>query len=48
MQFEEWGVTGFASRYLADSSAVEDVASEYRWQFMKLRGLIPSPSTPAQ
>ena len=47
MQFEEWGVEGFAARYLADSAAVEDVASEYRWQFMKVRGLIPAPSVPA-
>ena len=47
MQFEEWGVEGFAARYLADSAAVEDVASEYRWQFMKLRGLVPAPSVPA-
>jgi hypothetical protein len=48
MQFEEWGVEGFASRYLADSAAVEDVASEYRWQFMKLRGLVPAPSVPSE
>ena len=48
MQFEEWGVEGFASRYLADSIAVEDVASEYRWQFMKLRGLVPAPSVPSE
>jgi hypothetical protein len=48
MQFEEWGVEGFATRYLADSSAVEDVASEYRWQFMKLRGLVPAPSVPSE
>jgi len=48
MQFEEWGIEGFATRYLADSAAVEDVASEYRWQFMKLRGLVPAPSVPSQ
>jgi hypothetical protein len=48
MQFEEWGVEGFATRYLADSAAVEDVASEYRWQFMKLRGLVPAPSVPSE
>jgi uncharacterized protein DUF4157 len=48
MQFEEWGIEGFAARYLADSSAVEDVASEYRWQFMKLRGLVPPPSVPSE
>jgi hypothetical protein len=48
MQFEEWGVEGFATRYLADSTALEDVASEYRWQFMKLRGLVPAPSVPSE
>lgn len=48
MQFEEWGVDGFAARYLTDSATIEDVASEYRWQFMKLRGLIPAPSLPAE
>jgi hypothetical protein len=48
MQFEEWGIEGFATRYLADSTAVEDVASEYRWQFMKLRGLVPTPSVPSE
>jgi uncharacterized protein DUF4157 len=48
MQFEEWGVEGFATRYLTDSIAVEDVASEYRWQFMKLRGLVPAPSVPTE
>jgi len=47
IQFEEWGIDGFAARYLADSVAVEDVASEYRWQFMKLRGLVPAPSVAA-
>ena len=48
MQFGEWGIEGFATRYLADSTAVEDVASEYRWQFMKLRGLVPAPSVPTE
>jgi hypothetical protein len=48
MQFEDWGIEGFATRYLADSAAVEDVASEYRWQFMKLRGLVPAPSVPSE
>ncbi len=48
MQFEQWGIEGFAARYLADSAAVEDVASEYRWEFMKLRGLVPAPSVPSE
>jgi hypothetical protein len=48
MQFEEWGIEGFATRYLADSTAVEDVATEYRWQFMKLKGLVPASSVPSE
>jgi hypothetical protein len=30
------------------AATIEDVASEYRWQFMKLRGLIPAPSVPTE
>jgi hypothetical protein len=41
MQFEEWGVEGFAVRYLSDYQAVENEAQEFRWQFMKQAGLIP-------
>ena len=44
MQFEEWGVAGFAARYVADNVTVESEATEYRWEFMKLRGLVPPPS----
>jgi Domain of unknown function (DUF4157) len=44
MQFNDWGVAGFATRYLRDYEAVEGEAAEYRWQFMKLKGLIPPPS----
>ena len=46
MQFEEWGVEGFAMRYLSDSQAVEHEATEYRWQFMKQAGLIPAVPGP--
>ena len=46
MQFEEWGVQGFATRYLSDSQAVENEAWEYRWQFMKQAGLIPEVRSP--
>ena len=46
MQFEEWGVEGFATRYLSNNNAVENEAYEYRWQFMKQRGLIPETSSP--
>ncbi|HEX7237853.1 MAG TPA: DUF4157 domain-containing protein [Gammaproteobacteria bacterium] len=48
MQFEEWGVEGFAARYLSDSQAVENEAWEYRWQFMKQAGLIPPVPPPSQ
>jgi hypothetical protein len=41
MQFVEWGVDGFARRYLADYQAVESEAAEFRWEFMKREGLIP-------
>ena len=44
MQFGEWGVAGFATRYLRDYDAIENEAAEYRWQFMKLKGLVPPPS----
>jgi hypothetical protein len=41
MQFAEWGVDGFSSRYLGDYEAVEAEAWEYRWQFMNQAGLVP-------
>lgn len=41
MQFAEWGIDGFATRYLTDHAAVEEEAWEFRWQFMKQAGLIP-------
>jgi hypothetical protein len=41
MQFAEWGVDGFAARYLRDYEAVEQDAAEFRWQFMKETGRIP-------
>jgi hypothetical protein len=44
MQYGEWGVPGFASRYLTNYAAVEREAVEYRWQYMKLKGLVPVPA----
>jgi hypothetical protein len=41
MQFAEWGIAEFASRYLRDYEAVERDAAEYRWEWMKLAGLTP-------
>jgi hypothetical protein len=47
MQFAEWGIDGFAARYLADYEAVEAEAWEFRWQFMKRAGLVPEvPGAP--
>jgi hypothetical protein len=48
MQFAEWGVDGFALRYLKDYEAVEHEAAEFRWQFMKERGLVPEPAAPVE
>jgi uncharacterized protein DUF4157 len=46
MQFDDWGIAGFAARYLNNSQAVENEANEYRWQFMKQAGLIPEVRSP--
>ena len=46
MQFAEWGVAGFATRYLRDYEAVEHDAAEFRWQFMKEAGLVPAVASP--
>jgi hypothetical protein len=35
MQYLDWGVDGFAARYVDDYEAVEAEAAEYRWQWMK-------------
>jgi hypothetical protein len=41
MQFAEWGIDSFATRYLSDSGGVEQEAWDFRWEFMKQAGLIP-------
>lgn len=46
MQYAEWGVAGFAERYLEDYEAVEREAAEFRWEWMKQAGLIPPPCAP--
>jgi hypothetical protein len=48
MQFAEWGVAGFATRYLSDYEAVEFEAEEFRWQFMKRAGLVPAVPSPTE
>lgn len=44
MQYRNWGVSGFAEHYLADYSGVERDAAEFRWQFMRATGRIPTPT----
>jgi hypothetical protein len=41
LQFDEWGIEGFAARYLNNYEAIEFAANEYRWQYMKQAGLVP-------
>ena len=48
MQFEAWGVDGFAARYLTDYGAIEHEATEFRWEFMKKAGLVPAVPAPAE
>lgn len=42
-QFMQWGVAGFAGRYVANYNALESDAAEYRWTWMKLTGRVPAP-----
>jgi hypothetical protein len=42
-QYRDWGIDGFAERYLADYEAVEHDAAEFRWQWMKATGRLPAP-----
>ncbi len=42
MQFAQWGVEGFAARYVSDYEAVEREAADFRWEFMKRAGLLPN------
>ncbi|HEY5566611.1 MAG TPA: DUF4157 domain-containing protein [Gammaproteobacteria bacterium] len=42
-QYRDWGVDGFAARYLEDYAAVEHDAAEFRWQWMKATGRVPAP-----
>jgi hypothetical protein len=42
-QYQDWGVDGFAARYVEDYAAVEHDAAEFRWQWMKATGRIPAP-----
>ncbi|MGD8325146.1 MAG: DUF4157 domain-containing protein [Gammaproteobacteria bacterium] len=44
LQYRQWGVEEFASRYVADRRAVEHAAREFRWSWMKATGRVPSPA----
>jgi hypothetical protein len=46
MQFADWGVAGFAARYLRDYEAVEQEAFDFRWQWLKDKNLVPAPDQP--
>ncbi|HUQ52596.1 MAG TPA: DUF4157 domain-containing protein [Gammaproteobacteria bacterium] len=48
VQFARWGVSGFATQYLRDYEAVEREAAEFRWQFMKEKGLVPAVAPPRE
>ncbi|HSG65666.1 MAG TPA: DUF4157 domain-containing protein, partial [Gammaproteobacteria bacterium] len=41
MQYRDWGIEGFAARYLADHRTVEHEAREFRWRWMKATGRVP-------
>jgi uncharacterized protein DUF4157 len=45
MQYADWGVREFALRYLQHYEAVENEAAEFRWQWMKEKGLTPTPGS---
>ena len=43
MQYDEWGIEGFAARYLADHASVEDAAWDFRWRWVEAtRSLRPA------
>jgi hypothetical protein len=44
MQYTEWGIEGFAERFVADHRAIEHDAREFRWSWMKATGRIPPVS----
>ena len=46
MQFADWGVAGFAARYLRDSEEVEQEAFDFRWQWLTDKNLDPAPDQP--
>jgi hypothetical protein len=41
MQYRQWGVDGFAERFVDDHRTLERDAREFRWSWMKATGRIP-------
>lgn len=41
MQFHEWGIDSFASRFVSDRRSIEHGAREFRWSWMKATGRVP-------
>ena len=50
IQYSDWGVSGFATRYLQDYAAVEKEAGDYLYEWMKAAGRIPAlaPAAPSE
>lgn len=48
MQYKDWGIEGFAQKYLEDFEAVEREAAEFRWEWMKLTGFLERRQAAAQ
>lgn len=42
MQYERWGIDGFAERFIADHRSIEREALEFRWSWMKATDRIPN------
>jgi len=41
MQYRQWGIDGFAERFVDDRSTLEHDAREFRWSWMKATGRVP-------
>jgi len=41
MQYRQWGIDGFAERFVDDRRTLEHDAREFRWSWMKATGRVP-------
>ena len=41
MQYRQWGIDGFAERFVDDHRTLEHDAREFRWSWMKATGRVP-------